>query len=163
MISSQREPEEIQHCEQRRKPNELQYIHITSVRKNLCCRTEEDSPDDRFLQITFPIHMTAPLFYIGAVNMAIDPLNHHVQRHHILSAFQNNDVRAPFAGFHKLFMHGLYGLQILVYHRFQTSASFLYIPQDTSEDTHIGICVYKHFDVHQGHEVPYFQRSKSLQ
>ena len=48
-ISSQCEPEEIQHRKQQRKSNEFHDIHMPSIGNDLDCRTEENTPDDRFL------------------------------------------------------------------------------------------------------------------
>ena len=52
------------------------------------------------------------------------------------------------AGFHECFMHGLYGGQVLVDNGLQCAFPLLDIADDTPENTHICVSIYKYTDIH---------------
>ena len=79
--------------------------------------------------------------------MAVDMILKHLHGNLIITAFGDDDIGIFLAGLHKLLMHGLHGIDILVDHGFQTSGPFHDIPLDPADQADIGIRIYKHPDV----------------
>lgn len=83
----------------------------------------------------------------GGVDVVLDALHDHLQRHQILPAFQNDDVREFPAWLHILLVHGLYRGEVLGDNRLERPAPFLHIPQSTAEDADVGIRLHKDLNV----------------
>ena len=66
-----------------------------------------------------------------------------------MSALRYDKVGFGFGRFHKLLVHGLYGAEILVDYRLHTSAALVYVATETANKPHVGVGVYKQFDVAQ--------------
>lgn len=80
--------------------------------------------------------------------MAVDMILKHLHGNLIITAFGDDNIGIFLAGLHKLLMHGLHGIDILVDHGFQTSGPFHDIPLDPADQADIRIRIYKHPDVH---------------
>ena len=84
-----------------------------------------------------------------SLHMAPDPLDNHIQGHHVMAPLQNHNVGKALGGLHELLVHGLDGGEVLRHHRVQGAAPLLHVPGDAAEDAHIGVGVHENLDVHQ--------------
>ena len=59
-------------------------------------------------------------------------------------------------------MHGLDGVEILVYNTFKAAAPVAYIPDDAAQDAHICIGVHVNLDVHLAAQFPALEDEYTL-
>ena len=83
----------------------------------------------------------------GGVDVVLDALHDHLQRHQILPAFQNDDVREFPAWLHILLVHGLDGGEILGDYGLEGAPPLLHVPQGSAENADVGICFHENLDV----------------
>ena len=74
--------------------------------------------------------------------MTLDAVNDHFQCNQILATLQNNQVGVLLTGFHKLLVHGLDSLQILIENRLNASATLGNIATNTASQAYICIRVH---------------------
>ena len=66
-----------------------------------------------------------------------------------MPAFGDDDIRIFLAGLHKLLVHGLDGIQILVHHAVEAPAPVPYVSYYSPEYTDIGVTVDEDLYIHQ--------------
>ena len=80
--------------------------------------------------------------------MRLDAADEQVNDRGVPSATWHKDVRGVLEWLDKLLVHGLDRLEILVDHALHAAAAFAYVAHQSAKDTHVGVHIHKHLQVH---------------
>ena len=79
----------------------------------------------------------------------VDALVQHFEGNLIVAAFRNDDVGEFFARFDELLVHRLDRAEVLAHNGVKRTPSFVYITEDSADDSHIRVRIDEHLNVKQ--------------